>query len=190
MTTPLRWLAALAAGGAVAGGGVALAHSSSPASSATPGSGTALASGAAPALSTAAADQQVRLVLGKANELEVAILNVRKQLQTTTARAEAAIAGAVRSGGGGHAVIVQGASGSGAQLAAEQAQLNAERQGLAGEAAQLQAESQQLQQEQAKLTAEAAALAAQANKPSTHGTTGASSGGDDGGGDNAVSHGS
>lgn len=147
-----RWMAALGAAGALAGGGAALASVPVPAT----------ASGKTPTVVASKLD--VTSVPTQARELAAQAAALQRAIDQ--ARAE----------------LTHLADEKAGQLAARQASVDAEARQLAAEQAQLTGEAQQLAAEQARLEKEAAALAATpSSMPSVHATTGASggSGGDD-----------
>lgn len=159
MSKSTRWIAALGAAGALAGGGAALASVPEP----------VVAAAGVPAVTTSSG---------------VATRGVAAQAQQLAAE----VAGLQRAIGSARAQLTQLADQKGGQLAAEQTSLHSESTQLATEHAQLAAEAQQLAAEHDQLQQEAAALAAEqaslASPPSVHTTTGAS-GGDSSGGDSS-----
>jgi 2C-methyl-D-erythritol 2,4-cyclodiphosphate synthase len=181
MRSPTRWLATLATSGIVAGGAVALTHS-------TPDRGTTVdASAQTAALRTpttttetgslTAANLNVQLLLNEANQLQTAITTARNTLarslsstdSTFTAAATTTSVPTTTGSSGPSNASLQTQS---QQLSAEEAAVSAQRQQLANEAAQLGTESQQLSSEQTQLQQEAAALAAaEAQQAATTTTT-------------------
>lgn len=171
MTPPMRWLALLASGGAVAGGAAALGHASASATTATtskPAASSVFPRDAA----------EVKLLIAETKSLQTALTGARGELLR------------VLSHPGGHTIVYKSSGASSissltglqAQLSSEQTAITAERSQLQGEQGQLGGEAQALATRQAELVKEAAALAAEAKKlsqPSTHATTGASGGGND-----------
>jgi hypothetical protein len=172
MTPPMRWLALLATGGAVAGGAAAVMHGSAAGSTAT---GSQKSATAPPGRDAA----QVRMLIAETKALQGSLGAARAELVRVLAHP------------GGHTIVYKtqtvstSGTSSAASLAAEASSLAAERSQLQGESVQLGAEAQALGARQAALVKEAKALAAEAKKlskaPSTHAHTGASTGhgGDD-----------
>ena len=160
MTPPKRWLAVLAAGGAMA-----LGHSPAAA-----GSGTTLKT---PVIDSSPKDTAAL----------AALFAETKSLQTALSSARGELTRALESGA---STIVDrsarsSSTGLSAQLAGEQATLSAERTQIQREQGQLATEAQALAVRQAQLVTEAASLTAEAKKlahPSAHGRTGASGGND------------
>ena len=161
-----RWLAVLAAGGVATGGVVALtsAASATTASSPTSSAKTASSTGA-------------KSVPNPAAGAIAPLLNQTKQLSDEITAARKRLAALGGSSGGPTVYVTSTPTG----LAAEAAQLAAERNALTAEAAALVGQEHALQSEARKLAGEAAALAKAGSKPPTHGGTGASGG--SGGGD-------
>jgi len=185
MGTPMRWLAALATGGAVAGGAAALTQTPTADAKTVSSSATVAASPPKTPEEAPGTTLDVGPLLDEANQLQSAIAAARSSLAhmvgathivdvpigpattagppTTTASAEASLLAQRQ------------------QLAADEAAVAAERQQLATEAQQLTGQAQQISAEQAQLQKEAAALAAAqaqqaATPPPTHTTTGATTG--------------
>ena len=172
MTPPMRWLAVLAAGGAVAGGAAALGHASAGASTGvTKTSTVSRPAVSAPNKSTA----EIRMLISETNLLQGKLTQAREELARVVAHpARTLIYKTVK-------VMVPGApaptsSTVAGQIASEQAALAAERAQLQSEQAQLGGEAQALAQRQSLLVKEAATLAAEAKKLA------ASHGGSQGGG--------
>jgi len=172
VTPPMRWLALLAAGGAIAGGMAALGHTSSAVAGTTPTVGAAARGGSTnPAL-------EVRRLIAETSSLQAALSSAREELGRALSRP------------GGRTLIYRSTGSSSAanlsgletQLAAEQSALSGERAQLQGEQLQLGSEAQMLSQRQAQLVKEAAALAAEAEKlrkpPPGDGGDGGGGGGD------------
>ena len=190
MTPPMRWLAVLATGGAVAGGAAALGHVPIAASAASKTTSTPPL-GHATTSATNKDAAEIRMLIAETNALQTALGSARQQLigvmshpggkteiiKTITITNTRTKMVAVR-------VPARPSSAALAQLSSEQATLVKERTQLQAEAAQLGTEARtltqrqaQLVKEQARLVKEAASLAAQAKKlahPPTHAKTGAS----------------
>jgi chromosome segregation ATPase len=152
-----RWLAVLAAGGVATGGVVALTSAASattpaatPSHRSTDGKTTSVAAPAGTAMSP---------LLAQTKQLSDEIAAARKRLAAL----------------GGSTAVTTYVTSSPA-LAAQAAQLAAERKALTAEAAALVKEERALQAEAKKLAAQAAALAAAGKKPPAQGGTGASGG--------------
>ena len=196
MTPPMRWLALLATGGAVAGGAAALSH--------VPTAAGAVSKNptATPVRSTTSTKDaaEIRMLIAETNSLQSALSSAREQLvrvmshpggrteiiKTITITNTRTRTVAVPVAGRPSAAALAQLTSEQAALVKERSQLQAEAAQLGGEARTLTQRQAQLVKEQARLVKEAAALAAQAKKlakPATHGKTGASSGASGGGHD-------
>jgi hypothetical protein len=159
---------------------VALGHATAaPAASGSEKGNAAAATAQRSAAPPAGDAAEIRSLIAETNTLQGALATARKELTQvlshpggkTIIYKTVPVAGSAPASSGPPAAAVQ------SQLAAEQATLNAERAQLQQEQAQLGGEAHALAARQSQLATEAAALAAEAKrlaqKPTTHGGTGA-----------------
>ena len=199
VTPPMRWLALLATGGAVAGGAAALSHVPT-AAGAVSKNPTATPVRSTTSTTSTKDAAEIRMLIAETNSLQSALSSAREQLvrimshpggrteiiKTITITNTRTRTVAVPVAGRPSAATLAQLTSEQAALVKERSQLQAEAAQLGGQARTLTQRQAQLVTEQARLVKEAAALAAQAKKlakPATHGKTGASSGASSGGHD-------
>jgi hypothetical protein len=189
VTPPMRWLALLASGGAVAGGAAALNHAPPLASPATTKPSVALVHAATSTKDAA----EIRMLISETNSLQGALFNARQELvrvlshpgsktiidKTIYKTIYKTTTKSVLMPSGPSAALTTAIASEQAALRTERARLQAEATQLGSGARTLLERQTLLTKEQVQLAKEASALAVEAKKlahPTTHGTTGASSG--------------